>query len=243
VQVTVEMFVKSSAAYALPAAAPFGTIFAPSERVGHAAALAGGADEEAAAEDAGADVLTAGGVVAVGVAVTVPAGPAAGPADVPHPAASAVTQLMTAPVIARRPAGKRIVIAAVLLSGSGCASPLLLRRHPDRRGWVSLARLMSQFRNGPPRIAQAPWPARRRAGRSPASGGRRTVIGGHDYEVPAFTEFLPHELRPRVAGTFSVDTTTAPAAEIRSQAAAVLQRYEQGEERKMVETALAGPVR
>ncbi|MGO9143341.1 MAG: hypothetical protein ACLP70_18165, partial [Streptosporangiaceae bacterium] len=64
------------------------------------------------------------------------------------------------------------------------------------------------------------------------------VIGGHDYEVPAFTEFLPHELRPRVAGTFSVDTTTAPAAEIRSQAAAVLQRYEQGEERKMVETAL-----
>src|ERR1700722_15244220 len=35
------------------------------------------------------------------------------------------------------------------------------------------------------------------------------VIGGHDYEVPAFTEFLPLELRSRLAGTFSAD----PAAE------------------------------
>ncbi len=31
------------------------------------------------------------------------------------------------------------------------------------------------------------------------------IIGGHDYEVPAFIEFLPRDLRSALAGTFSID--------------------------------------
>jgi peptide chain release factor subunit 1 len=60
------------------------------------------------------------------------------------------------------------------------------------------------------------------------------IIGGHDYEVPAFTGFLPRELRSRIAGTFSIDPSTEPVAEIRAQADAVLRRYERDEERQLV---------
>jgi peptide subunit release factor 1 (eRF1) len=60
------------------------------------------------------------------------------------------------------------------------------------------------------------------------------IIGGHDYEVPAFTGFLPRELRSRIAGTFSIDPSTEPVAEIRAQADAVLRRYERDEERRLV---------
>ena len=60
------------------------------------------------------------------------------------------------------------------------------------------------------------------------------IIGGHDYEVPAFVNFLPRELKSRVAGTFSIDPSTEPIAEIRAQAAAILQRYERDEESQLV---------
>src|ERR1700730_9707036 len=33
------------------------------------------------------------------------------------------------------------------------------------------------------------------------------IIGGHEYEVPAFVQLLPRELRDRVAGTFGIDPT------------------------------------
>jgi Bacterial archaeo-eukaryotic release factor family 10 len=67
------------------------------------------------------------------------------------------------------------------------------------------------------------------------SGGfELLIIGGHDYEVPAFTNFLPRELRPRIAGTFSIDPGTDPIAEIRAQASAIMQRHERAEERQMV---------
>jgi peptide chain release factor subunit 1 len=59
------------------------------------------------------------------------------------------------------------------------------------------------------------------------------VIGGHDYEVPSFTEFLPLELRSRLAGTFSADPTAATPAEIRHGASLILQGYEQAESRRL----------
>ena len=60
------------------------------------------------------------------------------------------------------------------------------------------------------------------------------IIGGHDYEVPAFIDFLPAELRTRIAGTFSIDPATAPLAELRKNAAAILERYDRAEEQQQV---------
>ncbi len=60
------------------------------------------------------------------------------------------------------------------------------------------------------------------------------IIGGHDYEVPTFTGFLPRELRSRIAGTFSIDPAAEPVAEIRAEADAILRRYERDEERQLV---------
>ena len=60
------------------------------------------------------------------------------------------------------------------------------------------------------------------------------IIGGHEYEVPEFIQILPNDLRNRVAGTFSVDPTTAPLAEIRSSASSILERYEREEELRLV---------
>ena len=60
------------------------------------------------------------------------------------------------------------------------------------------------------------------------------IIGGHDYEVPEFIQILPNDLRNRVAGTFSVDPTTAPLAEIRSSASSILECYEREEELRLV---------
>jgi peptide chain release factor subunit 1 len=45
------------------------------------------------------------------------------------------------------------------------------------------------------------------------------IVGGHDYELPQFLEFLPRDLRGRVAGTFCTDPATAPVAEIRCRGA------------------------
>ena len=71
-----------------------------------------------------------------------------------------------------------------------------------------------------------------------ARGFDLLIIGGHSYEVPAFTYFLRRELRPRLAGTFSIDPSAAPVSEIRSQAGAVLRRYEQDEESRVVQGVL-----
>jgi peptide chain release factor subunit 1 len=61
------------------------------------------------------------------------------------------------------------------------------------------------------------------------------IIGGHDYEVPAFTEFLSRDLRSRIAGTFSIDPSTEPVAEIRANADSILQRYERNEKRQLAD--------
>jgi peptide subunit release factor 1 (eRF1) len=60
------------------------------------------------------------------------------------------------------------------------------------------------------------------------------IIGGHEFEVPAFVNFLPRELKSRVAGTFSIDPGTEPMARIRAQASAILQRHQRASERQLV---------
>jgi peptide chain release factor subunit 1 len=64
------------------------------------------------------------------------------------------------------------------------------------------------------------------------------IVGGHDYEVPAFLEFLTYDLRNRVAGSFSIDPTTAPLAEIRANGDSILERYERDEEQRLVAEVL-----
>jgi peptide subunit release factor 1 (eRF1) len=70
------------------------------------------------------------------------------------------------------------------------------------------------------------------------------AVGGHDHEVPVFMEFLPHNLRGSVAGTFTIDPNTATIADIRASADALVDRFERDEERRLVaevfEKALSG---
>jgi hypothetical protein len=71
-----------------------------------------------------------------------------------------------------------------------------------------------------------------------AGGLDLLIIGGHDYEVPAFTEFLPLELRSRIAGTFSIGAGTASLAEIRKAAGSILRSYELDQGRQLVSDVL-----
>ena len=60
------------------------------------------------------------------------------------------------------------------------------------------------------------------------------IIGGHEFEIPAFLEFLTPDLRNRLAGSFSIDLPTATTAAVRAGAEAILQRYESDHEQKAV---------
>jgi Bacterial archaeo-eukaryotic release factor family 10 len=64
------------------------------------------------------------------------------------------------------------------------------------------------------------------------------IIGGHDHEVPAFTEFLSHQLRGCVAGTFTIDPRAATIGDIRTRADTLLDHYERSEERRWVAEVL-----
>lgn len=64
------------------------------------------------------------------------------------------------------------------------------------------------------------------------------IVGGHEYEVPDFVEHLPRELRSRVAGTFTIDPSTMPLAELRSSAMAMVDRYERGRDQQLVAETL-----
>jgi peptide chain release factor subunit 1 len=64
------------------------------------------------------------------------------------------------------------------------------------------------------------------------------VIGGHDHEVPPFTEFLPLDLRSKLAGTFSADPAAATPAGIRHSAGVILQRHERAAERQLAADVL-----
>ncbi|MGP4057252.1 baeRF10 domain-containing protein [Mycobacterium sp. 4D054] len=71
------------------------------------------------------------------------------------------------------------------------------------------------------------------------------IVGGHHAELPRFLDYLTHELRPTLAGTFTVDDDARTVfGDVKRQAAAVLQRFERDEEERMVaetvEKAAAG---
>lgn len=65
------------------------------------------------------------------------------------------------------------------------------------------------------------------------------VVGGHDHEVPAFMDFLPHNLRGSVAGTFTVDPHALTVRDLHENASAIVDRFERNEERRSVEEVLA----
>jgi peptide subunit release factor 1 (eRF1) len=60
------------------------------------------------------------------------------------------------------------------------------------------------------------------------------AVGGHPYEVSTFTDFLPRQLRERIAGTFVVDAGTATPADLRRHAESIMERYEEEKERRLV---------
>lgn len=64
------------------------------------------------------------------------------------------------------------------------------------------------------------------------------IVGGHEYEIPEFVQFLPLDLRQRLAGTFTVDPSTAPLAEIRASAFDILHRYERAQDQQMLSRLL-----
>ena len=64
------------------------------------------------------------------------------------------------------------------------------------------------------------------------------VVGGHEYELGEFFRLLPHELRGRVAGTFSADPVATPVAEIRSSAEGVMRRYQREQDQRLVAQVL-----
>jgi peptide chain release factor subunit 1 len=60
------------------------------------------------------------------------------------------------------------------------------------------------------------------------------VVGGHEYELGEFFRLLPHELRGRVAGTFSADPVATTVAEVRSSAEGVVRHYQREQHRRLV---------
>jgi peptide chain release factor subunit 1 len=64
------------------------------------------------------------------------------------------------------------------------------------------------------------------------------VVGGHEYELGEFFRLLPHELRGRVAGTFSADPVATPVAEVRSSAESVMRHYQREQDRRLVDRVL-----
>jgi peptide chain release factor subunit 1 len=64
------------------------------------------------------------------------------------------------------------------------------------------------------------------------------LVGGHEHELPGFFRLLPHELRGRVAGTFSADPAATPVAEIRGSAEGVVRQYERGRDERLVDQVL-----
>ncbi|MGH3273107.1 MAG: hypothetical protein ACRDNZ_02125 [Streptosporangiaceae bacterium] len=66
-----------------------------------------------------------------------------------------------------------------------------------------------------------------------ADGCDLLIVGGHGHEVPVFAEFLPPELRSRLAGTFSADPAATGLAEIRRGADLILDDYDRARERQL----------
>jgi peptide chain release factor subunit 1 len=71
------------------------------------------------------------------------------------------------------------------------------------------------------------------------TGADLVVVGGHAETIAEFLPYLPPRLGTQVAGTFIVDPHTATPANVRDEAAAVVDAYERDEEVRGVEEALA----
>jgi peptide chain release factor subunit 1 len=67
-----------------------------------------------------------------------------------------------------------------------------------------------------------------------AEGFDLLAVGGQAHQVSTVTGFLPRELRERLAGTFTIDAATATPADVRHAAEAVMDAYEQQEQRDLV---------
>jgi hypothetical protein len=64
------------------------------------------------------------------------------------------------------------------------------------------------------------------------------IAGGHEHELPEFLRLLPHELRGRVAGTFSADPAASPVDEIRGSAEGIVRQYQRGQDERLVDQVL-----
>ena len=64
------------------------------------------------------------------------------------------------------------------------------------------------------------------------------VAGGHEPELPEFLRLLPHDLRGRVAGTFSADPAASPEAEIRGSAEGIVRQHQRGQDERLVDQVL-----
>ncbi|MFF9114748.1 hypothetical protein ACF09Y_03815 [Streptomyces massasporeus] len=60
------------------------------------------------------------------------------------------------------------------------------------------------------------------------------VVGGHSFEVPAFIDFLPRELRERLIGSFTVDRETATSADIKQKVQELVSDHAHQEQRQLV---------
>jgi peptide chain release factor subunit 1 len=64
------------------------------------------------------------------------------------------------------------------------------------------------------------------------------IIGGHDYEIPEFMQFLPGDMRDRVAGTFGADPDSVSSAGVRRCAGEIMVRYQREQEQALVSGVL-----
>jgi peptide chain release factor subunit 1 len=66
------------------------------------------------------------------------------------------------------------------------------------------------------------------------TGAELLIVGGHPETVAEFLPFLPHQLQPKVAGTFTVDPATMSPGQIRQRADEVASAFERREEEQLV---------
>jgi Bacterial archaeo-eukaryotic release factor family 10 len=67
-----------------------------------------------------------------------------------------------------------------------------------------------------------------------AEGFDLLAVGGHPYQVSAFTEVLLRPLQERLAGTFNIDARAATSTDVCRAAQSIMDRYERDEERRLV---------
>jgi peptide chain release factor subunit 1 len=69
-------------------------------------------------------------------------------------------------------------------------------------------------------------------------GAELLIVGGHEETVAEFLPFLPHPIRTKVAGTFTVDPGTMSPGQVRERADEIAAAYERPEEERLVTETL-----